>query len=143
MTMTYKGLAALSMINVEVKQVEEKPMAQTKQTKVETYQPVENVVGVPGRRMPVGTGVNDPKKLRVKSRFVQKQGMTPIQMAIHKYDQKRLQEQMSDRSYKAWAEAVARRHYKDVHITATAEELIQSRTKVYPNIVEVKYPETK
>jgi hypothetical protein len=139
MTMTYKGLAALSMINVEAKdepKVESKPM--TQKTRMETYQPVETLMGVPK-----GTGVNDPKKLRVKSRFVQKQGMTPIQMAIHKDEQRRLQEQMSDRSYKAWAEAVARRHYKDVHITATAEELIQSRTKVYPNIVEVKYPETK
>jgi hypothetical protein len=131
--LTHKGLAALSMINVEVKQVEEKPMAQTKQvTKVETYQSVQNVVGVPKEM----GGVNDPKKLRVKPRFV-KQGMTPIQMAIHKDEQKRLQEQMSDRSYKAWAEAVARRHYKDVHITATAEELIQSRTKTYENPVKV------
>jgi hypothetical protein len=129
--LTFKGLAALAAINIEVKKEVERVVMTP--IKTEVYQSEEDKVGAPK-----GTGVNDPKKLRVKPRFVQKQGMTPIQMAIHKDEQKKLAEKMSDRSYKAWAEAVARRHYKDVHITATEEELIQSRTKVYPNPVEIK-----
>ena len=131
MTMTYKGLAALAMVNIEV---QETPKVESKPIKVETYQPVEgNVPQVKPQ------GINDSKKLRMKPRFVQK-GMTPIQMAIHKDEMKKARERLEDKAWKAWAEASLKRHYssEENHVTVcTAEEALSTRTKHYDNPVKL------
>lgn len=131
MSLNYKGLAALSSMSI---QVTEEPKMETKLIKTETYQPVENVVGLPKEAV-----VSDTKKLRMKPRY-QNVGMTPIQMAIHKMEMKEMAEKCSDKAYKAWAEATLRRHYAqdENHVTVvTAEEALATRSKTYENPVKV------
>lgn len=140
MTMTFKGLAALSQVNIVVeKPVEtpkvEAPVPSKPADVVEVYQQAEGKV--PEAR---SQGVNDPRKLRMKPRFVQK-GMTPIQMAIHKDEMKKARERLEDKAWKAWAEASLKRHYssEENHVTVcTAEEALATRTKTYENPVDVK-----
>ena len=119
--LTFKGLSALALVSIEIKK-EEKQM-QSKKVMMEKYDVVVGQVA-----QPRGMGSNDPKKLRVKPRFVQKVRLTPIQEALRKEEMRAAGEQAKDKAYKAWAEAVARRHYKDVCITATEEEMIEART---------------
>ena len=124
--LTFKGLSALSSLNIEIKkdvqQVQKKVM-------MEKYDVVVGQVA-----QPRGMGSNDPQKLRVKPRFIQKCRLTPIQEALRKEEMRMAREQAEDKAYKAWVEAGLRRHYKDICITATEQELVEARTMRDPSL---------
>jgi len=119
--LTFKGFSSLSALSVQVKK--EQPQMQSKKVKVEKYDLVIGQVA-----QPKNTGSNDPQKLRVKPRFIQKCRLTPIQEALRKEEMRMAREQAEDKAYKAWVEAGLRRHYKDICITATEQELVEART---------------
>jgi hypothetical protein len=66
-----------------------------------------------------------------------KEKLDGIRLAIKKQEMQEAAERLYDLQYKNWAQAGLRRHYEDVRITATAEELLAVRTKKYDNPVKL------